>query len=131
MKVELLRYKDRADRSGEVVDSSKGIELRSGDRIAFRLTNTSRLATIYPTLLYIDSKYNMTSIYPREGELVEVLAHGKTLTTGVLRVNAETTGQEQLVAIAVKADGPPVDFSGLSLDAVYRRLEGTTSRRQR
>ncbi|HEY2827165.1 MAG TPA: hypothetical protein VGJ04_06155, partial [Pirellulales bacterium] len=126
VKVELLRYKARADRSGEVVDLGKGIELRSGDRIAFRLTNTSRHAAVYPTLLYIDSNYDMTPVYPREGELVEALGHGKSLATDVLRVNAKSFGQEQLVAIAVKGNGPPADFSCIS-QTTLERSRGETA----
>jgi hypothetical protein len=113
VKLDLVRFRDLADRTGEVLHSPAGIELHAGERIAFRLTNTSAHAAVYPTLVYMNSQFEMTPLYPREGELVESLTSTKWLQTRPLRVNAKTIGQEQLVAIAVKAIGPPVDFSGL------------------
>jgi hypothetical protein len=116
IEIEMLHFKNRADKAGEVIRPSSGtqIELHSGERVAFRLKNTSSHTAVYPTLLFIDSQYEITSIYPNEGEIVEALPPKESFTTGVLRVNNKTVGHEQLVAIAVKADGPPVDFSGLS-----------------
>ncbi len=126
IKLDLVRIQVQTDRVGQEIHDS-GIELHPGDRVAFRLTNSSQHAPVYPTLLYINSRYEMTPLYPREGELVESLVAGKSLQTSVLRVNTKTFGQEQLVAIAVKADGPPVDFSGLS-EPTIAQARGDTGR---
>jgi len=125
--VAMWRFKDRSDKVGEMVNPGTGIQLFSGDRIAFRLKNTSRHSAVYPTLLFIDSNFEITSIYPNAGEIVEALPPGESFLTSFLRVNAKTIGQEQLVAIAVKANGPPFDFSSLSRGADAVRGEAPRS----
>jgi hypothetical protein len=126
--IDMVRFKNLADKTGEVLHPGTGIELRAGQRVAFRLKNTSQRAAIYPTLLFIDSRYNITPIYPEEGEVVESLPHGESLTTVVQRVTAKTVGREQLVAIAVEANGPPVDFSGFAQSSLQEERDVKSDR---
>ena len=121
--IKMLRFKSREDKTGEEVQPGAGIELHTGERIAFCMTNTGKRFKVYLTLLFIDSGYGITPIYPNDGEIVEALGPGESFTTGTLRVNAKTVGKEQVVAIAVKADGPPVDFSGLAQESLERARE--------
>jgi hypothetical protein len=120
IKVELLRFKDSKDSTGEVQQEGRGIQLRSGDQIAFKITNISARTQAYVTLLFIDSGFGVASLYPGEGEIVEKLAPGRSLQTDKLKVNSKTVGKEQLVAIAVKATGLPTDFSWLSQETLER-----------
>src|SRR5262249_43899204 len=119
IEVQMVRYKNREDKTGEALAPGSGIKLYSGDRIAFRLKNSGR-DTVYPTLLFIDSDFGITSIYPNEGEIVAALPAEQQLLTSAFRVSTTTVGQEQLVAIAVKVKGPPVDFSGLSQPSLQK-----------
>ncbi len=115
LQIELIRYRNPDDREGQVVDwaPGKGRELRDGEIIAFRVHNRSQNVPIYVTLLFISSSCEITAVYPSAGELVERLPQGKTFTTAKLRMRGDTTGLEHVLAIAVKADGPPVDFTWL------------------
>src|SRR5262249_6611107 len=95
-----------------VQPSAQGPVFSPGDLIAFRIDNLGAKA-VYPTLLFLDSGYGITALYPAEGEVIEVLPAGKSHRTGMLRVTGKTVGLEHVVLIAVRAGGQPVDFTVL------------------
>jgi hypothetical protein len=111
--VDVIRYRDGTDREGEVISAAAAEPLREGSEIAFRLENRGSRTVFYPTLLYIDSAYGVTAIYPGPGEVVEPMRPASAIVTQRLVVNAKTIGSECAVAIAILADGPPVDFVSL------------------
>lgn len=134
IQVELVKCKGPNDRRGEVMRLlGKEPELRPGDYLAFRVTNVGRVPT-YFTLLFVDNAFAIKAVYPRMGEnnLLEAKGNADTISfqTKAFRVNDTTTGHEQLVAIAVRAETgkSPVDFSFLaqkSADAAQRSITTT------
>jgi hypothetical protein len=96
-----------------------------GDLMVFKLTNQGRFP-IDVTLLYIDSGFRIDCLYPNEGELNR-LRPGDSESIG-LRINSKTTGLEQLVVIAVKATGQPVDFSQLAEPTLESALKKAGTR---
>jgi S1-C subfamily serine protease len=112
--VELLRFKDKTDRQGEVIPyGSSGRTLHVGDLVAFQVTNPSR-QSVDVTLLFIDSGYGIKAIFPKPGIVDDnrLLPHD-TFRTPLMRVSKDTTGLENVVTIAVRAQTEKVDFSYL------------------
>lgn len=117
---EILKFKDAEDQQPAVEQYRTGLQLKEGDIIAFRVNNLAGSPKIYVTLLFIDSQYGIDALYPGLGEVAEAVNPGNSLVTQQLTVNADTVGAEHLVVIAVKASGPPVDFTGLAQPRLER-----------
>jgi len=109
--IELIRYENDQDRTGAPVPNEGGGRvLHTGDRIAFRLRNTGK-TTADVTLLFIDSQYGITALFPRrDAESDSRLARNAEVTTWRMTVTDDTVGLEQVVALAVQASTPRVDF---------------------
>jgi hypothetical protein len=122
IKVTPLRCKDRADKRGSIPFAWPGPSLAvyDGDRMVVRISNTGR-APVDVTILYIDSGCGINCLYPKDGE-VNRLAAGDTITTAPLRVTGKTAGLEQMVVLAVKGQGQPVDFSALEQPSLDRAV---------
>lgn len=119
--IELIRFKDKADQKGQAVAwRSNGIRLYKGDLVAFRVTNRSRNVRVFVTLLFVNSRYGIESLYPGEGEITGRLEPGKSFRTDKLKVATDTSGLEHVVAIAIKATGGPVDFTALCQPTIER-----------
>ncbi len=118
--LEILKFAAEDDAHPQVVPASSDVQLQEDDLVAFRLTNRSAAARMYATLLFIDTDYGITPIYPREGELAVPIDPGSALLSDLQRVTAETTGLEHVVAIAVKAVGALQDFTTLAQDQLQR-----------
>ena len=107
------------------VDDANGAILHDGDLISFRMTNNSEEA-LDLTLLFVDSGYGITPIFPRPGTAGDNRVLGKSTgravrQSDILRVTSRTTaGPEQVVLIAVRAHGPPADFSFLAQTTIER-----------
>ena len=110
----MLAYKSRDDAKGTVLGfGTAGREVTAGDWVAFRVSNRGSAAADV-TLLFIDSGYGISCLFPAAGIVGDNrLAPGKDLTTPRVQVTADTIGAEQLVMIAVRAGRDPVDFSCL------------------
>lgn len=119
LNVEMLKLKKPTDEDGAVLHwSSAGLLLKPGDLIAFRITNPNRNTTLDVTLLWVDSKFGIASLpasrfrdsrgkadnrfYPKQSKLTPAVA-----------INDKTIGLEHVAVIALKASGPPADFSFL------------------
>lgn len=113
--VELLRYKDKQDQVGVVVPLVEGGRvLHVGDQVAFRLRNTGR-SPADVTLLFIDARYGIEPLFPqRDREADSRLKPGATIVTSRFDVKADTTGWEQVVALAVEAATLRADFRVLA-----------------
>jgi hypothetical protein len=135
IQVELLKCEDKNDQLGSAVQlHGTELELRSGDWIAFRVTNTGRVPIDF-TLLFIDSSFGITSIYPtRFGADNRLEGSGnpqaRSFRTRAYRVNDRTLGHEYLVAIAVPgtSGSAPADFTFLAqTDAEMRQRSGAAN----
>jgi len=110
----MIRYKDSDDRIGQQeAGNPNQRELKSGDIISFEVRNSGD-GMVDISLLYIDSRDGITCLYPRIGSVEDNRLHpGERLRTPRLKVTNDSTGLEHVVAIAVKAEGAPIDFSFL------------------
>lgn len=125
--IEMLRF-GSGNGPGEAVPFDRtGRVLEAGDRIAFRLTNPFS-HPVDVTLLLVDSGYAIAPLFPEAGEYNR-LGPRQTITTAVFRVDEETTGPEEMIAIAVRsAGGQPASFTHLAqprLDAARSSLAGS------
>ncbi|MCC6418852.1 MAG: caspase family protein [Gemmataceae bacterium] len=123
----MLKLRGKADPRGEPVAwKDRGVQLAAGDHVAWRLTNRSRFA-VDVSLLFIDSGHGIYAVFPRPGTTADNrLLPGQTFRTGAVRVNAKTTGLEHMLVIAVRADGPPVDFTCLAQPTLERAEQAAT-----
>jgi hypothetical protein len=87
--------------------------LQDRDQISMRIDNRHTQA-VDVTILFIDSQYGITSIFPQSGESNRVVANGQ-LVPGKVEVNVDTVGRESLLVIVSEAEpgGAPADFSFL------------------
>jgi hypothetical protein len=101
------------DRQGQPVQASgQGLTFHNGDRLLLRLTNANRVP-VDVTLLYVDSGFGIEALYPGQVGINRLLP-GETVPVPI-RVDSKTTGQENLVAVVVRAaDGLPADFTALA-----------------
>jgi Caspase domain len=117
VRLELMRFQGRDDRTGKPLRPSghTNLVLNPGELVAWRVTNQGREA-IDVTLLFIDSGFGITSLFPQGGTTTDNrLQSGEQLTTRRFTVNAKTIGAEHVVLIAVRADNrQPIDFTWLA-----------------
>jgi hypothetical protein len=87
-------------------------KLYDGDIVEFRIHNRGRDPSDV-TLLFLDSEYGISAMYPPPGRLNRIEAGGDD--TVKIRINADTTGIERMLVIAVPAQPkqPSADFSFL------------------
>jgi hypothetical protein len=110
--VETWLFRDKKFTKGQpIVWPDPNLTLFNDDLIEFRFHNPNR-HKIDLTVLYVDSGYGVSCLYPRDGELNRLDADRKA--TARIRVTAKTVGMEHLIVIATKAQGAPVDFASLA-----------------
>lgn len=95
------------------LNSNQVPTLQDRDQISIRIDNRHTQA-VDVTILFIDSQYGITSIFPQSGESNRVVANGQ-LVPGKVEVNVDTVGRESLLVIASEAEpgAAPADFSFL------------------
>jgi hypothetical protein len=100
-------------------------QLSDGDLVKLTLRNPGKTA-IDLTALYIDASYGISALYPQPGSSNRIEAGGTE--TIEIRINAETTGVERLLLIAVEArsQGERSDFSFLQQNRLERTRGGGT-----
>lgn len=110
--VETIKYKDASDQKGELLREADAV-FKAGDNVDVRITNRGRDA-VDITLLYIDSDFGITALYPEPGTKTDnTLTSGQSYTEP-LSVEGEQTGVERVVVIAVKHQDQAVDFTWLA-----------------
>lgn len=113
-----LRLNNNSEPPGQPIEWGKeGLTLFNGDRVLCTIRNSGRFP-IDVSVLYIDSGFGISSLFPENGE-INRLQPGDKLSVPI-EVTADTAGLEHLVVIAIKADGQPVDFSFLSQNTIDR-----------
>ena len=115
----MLRYESPADLTGRVTTDFR---FEEGDIIGFEIANRSRVDA-YITVLFVDSGYGVSCLFPEGPWMDNLVGHGKTVRTKRSLVNTETTGLEHIVVIGVEARGEPIDFSYLEQATIAVRGE--------
>lgn len=92
---------------------ASGRVLHPHDRVAFSIENKGGTAADV-TLLFIDSAYGIHAFYPTRGTVEDNrIPPGGKQTSPSAEVTDVTVGLEHMVAIAVRGEGAPVDFTVL------------------
>ncbi len=118
MKVELLRFEPGDPEGKPVTHGPQGRVLRHGDEIAFRIQNQSPVS-IDVTLLFVDSAYGIYALFPEPGTVDDNrLPPGVELVTPKLEVTSDTSGLEQVVALAVRSTRDRVSFGCLEQPSI-------------
>ena len=98
---------------------SPDLTIYDKDKVRMTLTNPGRVA-VDVTVLYLDSSYGVACLFPDKSKNEDNrLRPGEKVPLG-FDASAATTGQENLLVLAVKADGPAVDFAGLEQPSLDR-----------
>lgn len=104
-----VRVKRKDEEDWKVLDDPL-MRLHAGDEVQFELANGSKIP-IDATVLYVNSQFGIDVLYPIDGEINRIKPDDKPIKIPNIEVNSDTTGREQIILIAVRADGQPVDFS--------------------
>jgi hypothetical protein len=100
--LDILRFPDQNAAQGTVVPyTPAGRVLHSGDSVSFRVTNRTP-AAVDVTLLLINSKYGIHTLFPLAAEQSNRLGPGQQITTLRFPV-VPPAGIDHVVAIAVRA----------------------------
>ncbi len=118
MEIELLRFAPGEADGRPVTHGPQGRVLSHGDEIAFRIKNHSSVS-IDATLLFVDSSYGIYALFPEPGTVDDNrLPPGGELVTPKLEVTADTSGLEQVVALAVRSTRDRVSFACLEQPSI-------------
>jgi Caspase domain len=129
IKLELTRKKNATEKVGSIPIAwpAPDILAYDGDPIVIDLANKGRVP-IDVTVLYIDSGFGIDCFYPRDGDINRVGPGESILPRVSFKFNNKTAGLEQIVVIAVKANGQPVDFSQLAQPTLEQAIEKAKTR---
>lgn len=124
VQLEIRRAQTLDDKQGNIPVAwpQPSLTFHAGDLLIFKIINTGHLPADI-TILYVDSSYGISSLFPQQGELNR-LQPGEAFLIPPVRITTDTTGLEHMIALAIKGEGQPVDFSGLEqprLEAVRTR----------
>lgn len=99
-----------------------GWVFRPGDRISFRVTNTSPTRRVEVSLLIVDPDYKIDLFYPARNQVNKALEPGASFSTVIGEISDRPPfGPEQMVAIVTAPTNPPVDFGLLAQPGVRER----------
>lgn len=115
VQITMVRYHDANDKEGEEIKwQKKGRVLNAGDRVGFCVKNLAA-EPVDVTLLFIDSGYGITPFFPKATTMGDNrLGPKATWRSPRQKVTADTMGLEHMLVIAVRGEGPPMDFAWLS-----------------
>ena len=113
----MLLHKDGSDQQGEVAPENKSMVLREGDIISFQAENLGA-TPIDVTMLFVDSGFGITTVFPRRSVLDNRLSSEHPVRTSRFPVNTSTTGIEHIVLVAVEAEGEPCSFGFLQQETI-------------
>jgi hypothetical protein len=104
-------------------------KLFSDDVVQFTLHNRGpKPADV--TLLFLDSRYGITAMYPDAGRLNRIVPNGNDSVK--IQIDADTVGVEHMLAIVVAAEPnePNSDFSFLQQDTLPKNRSGSSPLQQ-
>ncbi len=120
VQLELVRFRDHTDAIGTVVTEQGRLTLCAGDIVAFRVHNRSRFA-LDANLLLVDNGYGIHAFYPEPDTVADNrVPPNDQRRTRRFKVRPATVGQEHVILIAIKAQGPPADFSWIAQPTIER-----------
>lgn len=125
VRLELKHYPKDANAQPEVLPLERLPTLPAGGKLQFRVTNNGRLPVDF-TLLFVDSAFGITSIFPKSFAADNRLKAGGSWQSDAFPVTADTIGREHAVLIAVESGDTPISFAFLaqaSLEAAHRVFE--------
>ena len=124
VKIEVIGHRN-ADDPGRVLERpSTGWVFRPGDRISFRVTNTSKTKRLEINLLLVDPDYRIGLFYPPPDETSKILEPGAVLKTVAGTINDEPPfGPESMVAIITSPTKPSVNYGLLTQQGVRGSTE--------
>jgi hypothetical protein len=120
IQVELIRYRNGRE---EILKSDGDRSFRAGDRAAFRITNRSPSKILNVALLIVRSSGEIVAYFPASDEVCKAMKPQESFTTTISEefTDEPPFGLEQVVAIAVPASNPPVDFRKLTQPGLRER----------
>jgi hypothetical protein len=118
--VEMIRI--RKDKE-EILKDENAMVFQAGDRAKFKITNRSRAKLINVALLIVRPNSETELYFPPNDEVGKALKPGESFMT---RISGEFNndppfGTEQVIAIAIPATNPPVDFRKLTQPGLQDR----------
>lgn len=126
VEVEVMRHAGEKTPDAEPVRAADGaLLLRQGEWVSFQVRNPGA-GKVDVSLLIVGTDYAITPFFPLPGEK-STLDRGEVLTTPRGEVKPPF-GPEQLVAIAVPSQNPPIDFGILAQPGLELRRGGDRSR---
>ena len=122
IKIEVIGHANRTDPGRVLERPAAGWVFRPGDRVSFRVTNTSTTKRLEVTLLVVDPDYKIQLYYPAKNEINKALEPGASFTTAAgTFTNEPPFGPEQMVAIVTSPTNPAVDYGLLTQPGVRGR----------
>jgi hypothetical protein len=119
--IEVVDHRDKND-PGQVIERpSIGYVFRSGDRISFRVTNTSKTRRLEVTLLVVDPDYRIHLVRPVRNEVNKALEPGTSFEVSGTFGDKPPFGPEHMIAIITAPTNPPVDYGLLMQPGVLGR----------
>jgi hypothetical protein len=115
VEVSMFQLKHKKDPKGVKLSwQADGLRVKHGDVLAWQVTNRGS-EPVDVTVLFVDATHGIQAVFPARGTAGDNrLAPGATVRVGPGTVNAEkSSGWEHLVVIAVRAEGPYIDFTFL------------------
>ena len=127
--VDLIRY-DNNEAVAVPMDSG-GRTLRAGDVVAFSIENRGRFP-IDVTLLLVNDRYGIRPLYPpAESATAGRIGVNEKRQTTRFTVSASRVTLEQVVAVAVHASNPPMNFAALAQPSLEEAQRGVEDPRDR
>jgi hypothetical protein len=109
VKVEVLRH--RGPEAKVENQPADGWVFRTGDRVSFRVTNTSPTKRLEVTLFVVGPDYQIFVLYPGRNQDNKALEPGAVLQTQISSVDDKPPfGPEHLIVLASAPTNPPVDL---------------------
>ncbi len=119
IKIEVLSHESKDDPGQAMQRPVTGWVFRTGDRVSFRVTNTSTTKRLEVTLLVVDPDYRVQLFYPGRNKINKALEPGGSFDTDAGTINEKPPfGPENLVAIVTSPTNPAVDYSLLTQPGV-------------
>lgn len=114
--VEMRRYANEDDREGVAIDEAHPV-FRAGDWVGWKITNRGT-SDVDMTLLFVDSDSRIHALFPEEAKQAScrLAPNAMPILVGPKRVNENTVGRENVVAIAVRASDEIREFTNLAAD---------------
>jgi len=122
VKIEVVGHRDRNDPGRVLERPPTGWVFLPGDRISFRITNTSKTKRLEVTLLVVSLDYKIFVFHPARNQINKVLEPGASLNTRAGDYTGKPPfGAEQMIAIITSPTNPAVNYGLLTQPGITQR----------